>query len=85
MRCDFFFKQSHWQIILMQCATSTRTKQGGTFADTLPTFAPPGHLNSHPLPEHPDIRRYGQTCHLVSVVSSPLSQLHQNSQWGWPN
>ncbi|KAF4092875.1 hypothetical protein AMELA_G00025290 [Ameiurus melas] len=66
------FRQSHWQIILMQCATSTRTKQGGTFAD-LPTFAPPGHLNSHPLPEHPDIRRYGQTCHLVSVVSSPLT------------
>ncbi|KAF4115077.1 hypothetical protein G5714_002566 [Onychostoma macrolepis] len=30
--CNSAF-QSHWQIILMQCATSTRTKQGGTLAD----------------------------------------------------
>ncbi|KAF4101518.1 hypothetical protein G5714_017950 [Onychostoma macrolepis] len=30
--CNSAF-QSHWQIILMQCATSTRTKQGSTLAD----------------------------------------------------
>uniref|UniRef100_A0AAV2LI91 Uncharacterized protein n=1 Tax=Knipowitschia caucasica TaxID=637954 RepID=A0AAV2LI91_KNICA len=48
------FRHSHWQIILMQCATSTRTKQGGSFAHWFPCRTP-----KHSLIQHLDHRDTG--------------------------